>query len=262
MIIMNTLLPPTFIFNKANSLYPKTIKQPFSYNNIHDLENIIFSTIFIWAIMAIIYQIKDYYVKKHPDRLDPYDDENIVTGFLDFIEIALVFVNLAILIIWPTWSTSHYNHQVMNYNLAGFKITNTNLIALSEKNDDINDITHKIEPNKNVKQNHYEVYVNPDRQKPVAHNYLDIYLGKMTNGKFKPNNNQLGRTFAAYQRYIKEHHLEKHFKKQMLFVDSDKYATIDQSIAFVLVGDHGYTLHFKNAKPIDKKTIDNNITAN
>lgn len=262
MIIMNTLLPPTFIFNKTNSLYPKTIKQPFSYNNINDLETIIFATIFVLAIMAIIHQLQDYYVKKHPDRLDPYDDGNIVTDFLDFIEIALAFVGISILIIWPSWSTAHYDNQVNDYNTAGFKITNTNLIALSEKNDGIKDITNKIEPNKNVKQNHYEVYVNPDRQKSVAHNYLDIYLGKMTNGKFKPNNNQLGRIFAAYQRYIKEHHLEKHFKKQMLFVDSDKYATIDQSIAFVLVGDHGYTLHFKNAKPINQKTIDNNITAN
>lgn len=259
---MNTLLPPTFIFNKTNSLYPKTIKQPFSYNNINDLETIIFATIFVLAIMAIIHQLQDYYVKKHPDRLDPYDDGNIVTDFLDFIEIALAFVGISILIIWPSWSTAHYDNQVNDYNTAGFKITNTNLIALSEKNDGIKDITNKIEPNKNVKQNHYEVYVNPDRQKSVAHNYLDIYLGKMTNGKFKPNNNQLGRIFAAYQRYIKEHHLEKHFKKQMLFVDSDKYATIDQSIAFVLVGDHGYTLHFKNAKPINQKTIDNNITAN
>lgn len=259
---MNTLLPPTFIFNRANSLYPKTIKQPFSYNNINDLEKIIFATIFILAIMDIVHQLEDYYVKKHPDRLDPYDNGNIVTGFLDFIEIALVFVNLAILIIWPSWSTSHYNNQVNNYNTAGFKITNTNLIALSEKNDSINDIKDKIEPNKNVKQNHYEVYVNPDKQKPVAHNYLDVYLGKMTNGKFKPNNNQLGRTFAAYQQYIKKHHLENHFKKKMLLIDSDKYATIDQSIAYVLVGDDDYTLHFKNAKPINQKTIDNNITAN
>lgn len=262
MIIMNTLLPPTFIFNKANSLYPKTIKQPINYTNIHDFEKILFYTVIVLAIMTIVHQLQDYYVKKHPDRLDPYNDSNIVTRFLDFIQAIATVAIIAILLVWPICSTAHYNHQVINYNLAGFKITNTNLIALSEKNDGINGMTYKLEPNKNVKQNHYEIYVNPERQKPVAHNYLDAYLGKMTNGKFKPNNSQLGRTFAAYQRYIKSHHLEKHFKKQMLFVDSDKYATPDQSIAFVLVGDNDYTLHFKNAKPIDQKIIDNNITAN
>lgn len=262
MIIMNTLLPPTFIFNKANSLYPKTIKQPISYNNINDLEKILFYTVIVLAIIAIIHQLQDYYVKKHPDRLDPYNDSNIVTGFLDVIQSIATVAIFIILIIWPMLSKFRYNNQAIAYNNYGFKITNTNLIAMSENNDNVVDINPRIEPNKSIKQNHYKVYVNPDKQKPTAHNYLDIYLGKMANGKFKPNNNQLGRTFAAYQRYIKEHHLENHFKKQMLFVDSDKYATIDQSIAFVLVGDHGYTLHFKNAKPINQKTIDNNITAN
>lgn len=259
---MNTLLPPTFVFSKANSLYPKTIKSPISYTNIHDFEKILFYTAIVLAIMAMADKFQNYYVKKYPDRLDPYDNSNIVTGTLEFIKTIALLSTFAILVIWPSWSTFNYNNKVIAYNTDGFKITNTNLIAMNEKNNGINDIKNKIEPNKNVKQNHYEIYVNPERQKTVAHNYLDTYLGKMTNGKFKPNNNQLGRIFAAYQRYIKSHHLEKHFKKQMLFIDSDKYATTDQSIAYVLVGDNDYTLHFKNAKPINQKTIDNNITAN
>ena len=251
---MNTLLPPTFIFNKANSLYPKTIKPPISYNNIHDFEKMLFYTIIALAIIGIAYQLKDYYIEKHPDSLnhndediitglfDSYNDSNLVTGFLRFIQAIATVAIIIILVFWPFSSKFRYNNQAIAYKNYGFKITNTNLIAMYENNDNTVDINPKLEPNKGIKQNHYKVYVNPDKQKPVAYNYLDTYLGKMTNGKFKPNNNQLGRTFAAYQEYIKSHHLEKHFKKQMLFIDSDKYATTDQSTAYVLVGDDDYTL--------------------
>lgn len=178
-----------------------------------------------------------------------------------------------------------YQDNVSDYNISGFKITNTNLMALryaSNPNDHEDDKT--LNPVRNYHKNNYYVYVdlaNP-RPKGINNDYLtcktpintqtmkssqtknnsnrkmDIYyLGQMKNGNFIPNykNISVVHAFMDYQKYIKAHQLESRFKHRFSFELSYKYLADDENPTLMVVGDNGFTLHYKNAKEFSYSNI-------
>ena len=116
------------------------------------------------------------------------------------------------------------NH-IVNRTLIGISMTQT--VYGSNHDNDLSNNCHN-KPDMGIKQN-------------------VIYLGKMVNGKFIPNyqNTKVVNIFMNYQKYIKKHHLESKFKHHFSFEVSQKYSQ-DNDPILVVIGDHGFTLHYKN----------------
>ena len=186
------------------------------------------------------------------------------------------------------------SHIEVAYNHSGFQIANTNLIASKYRPDTYIKRANYLMPDKNCHESTYYVYVDLMNAKPdgirtnhivnrtpvgismtqtvYGGNYdndssnschklsMDIkqsviYLGKMENGKFIPNyqNAKVVNIFMNYQKYIKKYHLESKFKNHFSFEVSQKYSK-DNDPILVVIGNHGFTLHYKSNKNI--KDID------
>ena len=263
---MKTILPSYFVFSRANSIYQK----PLTNNWNSDIIAIILYGMIVILILAILYW--DYFNKK-PSTL---------TRFL------VIFLIVEIIIVVPSLINSDKcAKQKQDYNTWGFKVANTNFIALPAKPTSVrtrpfgnpgvspcNNITavakNQVDPFKKVKRAKYALYVNtnctevsPDKTDSDNMLLANAYcLGTMDHGNFKPEKSEIGATFANYQKYIMEHHLENHFKQRMIFINSNKYLTNDYQASLVLIGDKNYTLHLAGTKKIIAKTDSNKIVAN
>ena len=184
-------------------------------------------------------------------------------------------------------NSKNYMMNVEKYNTTGFKINNTNLISapyeISTKSTK-HENTHNLNPAKNYHKDNYYVYVDLANSKPkgINNDYLtcktpintqtmkflqaknnsnhkmDIYyLGQMKNGNFIPNyeNIKVVHAFMDYQKYIKAHQLESRFKHHFSFELSYKYLADNENPTLMVVGDNGFTLHYKNAKEFSYSNI-------
>ena len=184
-------------------------------------------------------------------------------------------------------NSKNYTMNVAKYNTSGFKIINTNLMAapyeISTKPTK-HENAHNLNPAKNYHKDNYYVYVDLVNSKPkgINNDYLtcktpintqtmkfsqaknnsnhkmDIYyLGQMKNGNFIPNyeNIKVVHAFMDYQKYIKAHQLESRFKHHFSFELSYKYLADNENPTLMVVGDNGFTLHYKNAKEFSYSNI-------
>lgn len=258
---MKTMLPSYFIFSRTNSIYQEPTRRIITNRQIF--------------IFAIIFQVLTFstclYYLKNNDKLNKRTRQ--IFDYIILLEIA-VFVFIAFI---PIHTENNYQQQTQDYNNHGFRITNTNLIALParltyDKSDQLIVKALLVDQSKKVKRHKFAIYVNLNfketgpKPDPLVKNDFFManatYLGTMDQGKFKPNSNEAGMTFANYQKYIKQHHLEQHFKKHMSFINSRKYCTLDYQPSLVLIGDHNYTLHLKGTKAINKQLANNKIVVN
>lgn len=255
------MLPSYFIFSRTNSIYQEPTRRIITDRQIF--------------IFAIVFQILAfgtclYYVKNN-DKLNKRTRQ--IFDYIMLLEIAIfVFIDFI-----PIHTKNNYQQQTQDYNNHGFRITNTNLIALPakltyDKSDQLIVKALLVNQSKKVKLHKFAVYVNLDfketgpKPDPLVENDFFManatYLGTMDHDNFKPNSNETGMTFANYQKYIKQHHLEQHFKKHMSFINSHEYLTPDYQPSLVLIGDHHYTLHLKGTKAINKQLANNKIVVN
>lgn len=263
---MNTILPSYFVFSRANSIYQKPLTNRWD----SDILIIILYCMVIVLILGIL--CWDCFSKK----------SSTLTRFL------VIFFIVEIIVIVPSLiNLDKCAKQKQDYNTWGFKVTNTNFIALPAKPtpartrsfgnlgvNPCNNITavtkNQVDPFKKVKRTKYELYVNanctevsPDKTDSDSMLLANAYcLGTMDHGKFKPEKSEIGATFANYQKYIKQHHLENHFKQKMIFINSNKYLTNDYQASLVLIGDNDYALHLSGTKKMIAKTDSNKIVAN
>lgn len=265
---MKTILPSYFVFSKANSLYQEPAPV---HNAITDHEPVIILAIIIIVIaLGLIGNKYEQALEKHK-----------LTKFL-IVSTVIVLACFAVNIFYssPKSNTAYQNAVTKHYNDHGFKLANTNLIALPAKltaasyhEPALTNTSKRVAQNKKVKCSQYAIYANTNCFKldlkkdksDSADNLLlrnSYYLGMMDHGKFKPAHSKIGTIFANYQKYIYQNHLEKHFKKQLSFVNSNKYLTPDYQSSLVLIGDHNYTLHLSGTKKINAKLDINKIVVN
>lgn len=265
---MKTILPSYFIFSKANSLYQEPIPV---HNAITDHETvIILATVIIIIALGLIGDKYEQKLAKHK-----------IIKFL-FVSAVIVLICFAVNLFdsSPKNNTSYQNAIAKHYNDHGFKLANTNLIALPAKltaasyhDSTLTNTSKHIAQNEKVKRSQYAIYVNTNcfkldlkKDKSAANDNLllrnSYYLGMMDHGKFKPAHSKIGTIFANYQKYIYQNHLVKHFKKQLSFVNSNKYLTPDYQPSLVLIGDRNYTLHLSGTKKINSKLDINQIVVN
>ena len=258
---MNTILPSYFVFSRANSIY----QEPTRHVIPDQLGFIISISLFVLFFVTSSMLKK----KKHTHWI------LIPTAFL----IAFVVFGCWI---YPV-SKDKYASQKQEYSSQGFKIANTNLVALPDKysyHKCVKPIfvikNKKVDQAAKVKRDQYAIYVNTNRSdiNMVKGNTNKIlldddkllpgvsYLGMMKQGKFKPANTKTSTIFVAYQKYIVKNHLENYFKKQMSFVKSNEYLTNNYEPSLVLIGDHNYTLHLAQNETIDSKLATGKIVAN
>lgn len=265
---MKTILPTYFVFSKANSLYqePKPV-----HNFITDHETVIM--ILILIIIIALGLICDKYEQE-------LERHKIVKFLIVGAIIILACIDINPFYNFPKRNAFSQNAITQLYNDHGFKLANTNLIALPAKltadsyhDQSLTNISKRVAQNKKVKRSQYAIYVNTNclkldlkKDKSAADDNLLVknsyYLGTMDHGKFKPAHSGIGTIFANYQKYIYQNHLEKHFKKQLSFVNSNKYLTPDYQPSLVLIGDHNYTLHLAGTKKINSKLDPNKIVVN
>lgn len=270
---MNTILPSYFIFSRANSIYQEPIVNVVKYR-----QEIIWIIIAIAAI-ALFSKLHNRHLKKMSQSSIESDKSDLLTKSLDWGR-AIAIVAVIFLLVFPPFSSHKYKVQNQAYNDNGFKVAKTNLLAVPVKLDYSNKPfafdpavnSDWVEQTKAIKRNKFVLYVNlkypnikmgTDDETPdyLTSNYA-YYLGMMDHGKFKPAHSNTSATFANYQKYIVQHHLEDHFKKQMIFVKSKKYLTPNYKPSLVLIGDNNYTLHLKQAKKINDKLDNSEIVAN
>lgn len=257
---MKTILPDYFTFSQANSLYQRPIAKGLTIKTA----NLIILALVIICIVTFIWAAR--HGKEHP-----------ILSFTPIVTALLLIVIAPILI----GRSEKYTLQRQDYSTWGFKMPQTNLLVLPAKLANLGTdfrngktamavTSNLVDPFEKVKRAKYALYVNPqyanlESAAIAAPNTIlaNAYcLGTMDHGKFKPEKSEIGTTFANYQKYIKQHHLENHFKQQMIFVNSNKYLTNDYQSSLVLIGDKNYTLHLSGAKKIITKTDSNKIIAN
>lgn len=267
---MNTILPSYFMFSRANSIYQEPV------NNVIKYKQEIIGIIIAIAAFVLFSELHDRHLKKVPQSSAKSD---LLTKSLDW-GMAIATAAVIILLVIPPLSSHGYKVQNQAYNDNGFKVAKTNLLAIPVKlaynnkplafDPAVN--SDWVEQTKAIKRNKFVLYVNlkypnikmgKDDETPsyLTSNYAH-YLGMMDHGKFKPAHSNTSATFANYQKYIVQNHLEDHFKKQMIFVKSKKYLTPKYKPSLVLIGDDNYTLHLKQAKKINDKLDNSEIVAN
>ena len=257
---MKTILPYYFTFSQANSLYQRPIAKGLTIKTA----NLIILALAIICFVTLIWAAR--HGKKHP-----------ILNFTPIVIALLLIVMTPILI----GRSRQYTLQRQDYSTWGFKMPQTNLIILPAKLTNLGTdfrngktamavTSNLVDPNKKVKRAKYALYVNPkytnfESAATVAPNIIlanAYYLGTMDHGNFKPAKSETGHAFAKYQKYIKQHHLENHFKQQMIFIDSNKYLTNNYQASLILIGDKNYTLHLSGTKKIIAKTDSSKIVAN
>lgn len=257
---MKTILPDYFTFSQANSLYQRPIAKELTIKTA----NLIILALVIICIVTFIWAAR--HGKEHP-----------ILSFTPIVAALLLIVMTPILI----GRSEKYTLQRQDYNTWGFKMPQTNLLVLPAKLANLGTdfrngktamavTSNLVNPFERVKRTKYALYVNtnctevsPDKIDSDNMLLANAYcLGTMDYGKFEPEKSEIGTTFANYQKYIKQHHLENHFKQQMIFVNSNKYLTNDYQSSLVLIGDKNYTLHLSGTKKIIAKTDSNKIIAN
>lgn len=257
---MKTSLPYYVTFSQANSLYQKPIAKGLTIKTA----NLIILALVIICFVTFIWAA--HHGKKHP-----------ILSFTPIVTVLLLIVMAPILI----GRSEKYTLQRQDYSTWGFKMPQTNLLILPAKLTNLGTdfrngktvmavTSNLVDPNKKVKRAKYALYVNPKyaNLESAAITAPDTilanayYLGMMDHGKFKPAKSEIGHVFANYQKYIMQHHLENHFKQQMIFIDSNKYLTNDYQSSLVLIGDKNYTLHLSGTKKIIAKTDSSKIVAN
>lgn len=270
---MKTILPSYFVFSRATSLYQKTARK------IIPGKPIAVGLIIAVTLVILFIAIEKSHLKRHPE----INLENAANDTITYMSSSLILIGIAaivILLVTFIWSVQRFDEQNQEYNDNGFKVTNTNLLAVPAKLMEtqrglfygLSVKNHLVNQTKTTKRNKFALYANIKRTKikisknSENDNYLSSkqahYLGTMDHGKFKPAQTNMGATFANYQKYIVQHHLEPHFKKQMIFVKSKKYLTPKYQPSLVLIGDNNYTLHLKQAKLINAKLDNDAIVAN
>ena len=270
---MNTILPSYFVFSRNNSIFQEPIINVIKYRQV-----IIWIIIAI-AVIALFSKLEDRQLKKTPQSSVKSDKSELLISSLSLGMLIAIIVTI-FLVVTPPFSNHRYKVQNQAYNDNGFKVAKTNLIAVPVKLEQSDKMfafdpavtSDWVEQTKTIKRNKFALYVNlkysnikreKDDETP---NYLATkythYLGKMDHGKFKPAHSNTSATFANYQKYIVQNHLENHFKKQMIFVMSKKYLTPQYKPSLVLIGDDNYTLHLKQAKKINDKLDNSEIVAN
>ena len=255
---MKTILPTYFIFSQDNSLYQRPLVKNITFKTIVLIVFVFALALFCWIIFR----------KKHP-VLD-------LTPLILFISaIGLVFV--------CSIRSDKYDMQTQDYNTWGFKVANTNLIALPTKLSPMGSysagnhrikmmgITHNhVDQSEKVKRTKFALYVNTNFNK-IDPDKIDTkntllanadYLGTVTSGKFKPAKSRIGIIFANYQKYIMQHHLADHFKNKLVFVSDNKYLADTYEPSFILIGDNDYTLHLTGTKKVTAKTGNSKIVTN
>ena len=270
---MKTILPSYFVFSRATSLYQKTIR------NVIPGKPIAVGLIIAVTLVILFIAIEKSHLKRHLE-INLENAANDTTTCMTSLLILIGIMAIIVLIFTPVYSWQRFDEQNQEYNDNGFKVTNTNLLAVPAKLTEtqqglfygLSVKNHLVNQTKTTKRNKFALYANVKRAKikisknSENDNYLSSkqahYLGTMDHGKFKPAQTNTGATFANYQKYIVQHHLEQHFKKQMILVKSKKYLTPKYQPSLVLIGDNNYTLHLKQAKLINAKLDNNAIVAN
>ena len=257
---MNTILPSYFVFSRANSLYQRPIAKELTIKTA----NLIILALVIICLITFIWAAR--HGKDHP-----------ILSFTPIVTALLLIVMAPILIV----RSERYTLQRQDYSTWGFKMPQTNLLVLPAKLTNLGTdfrngktamavTSNLVDPFEKVKRAKYALYVNanctevsPDKTDSDNMLLANAYcLGTMDHGKFKPEKSEIGATFANYQKYIKQHHLENHFKQKMIFINSNKYLTNDYQDSLVLIGDNDYILHLSGTKKIIAKTDSNKIVAN
>lgn len=257
---MKTILPYDVTFSRANSLYQRPLAKGLTIKTA----NLIILALVIICFVTFIWAAR--HGKQHP-----------ILSFTP-LAIALLLIVMAPMLIGRS---EQYTLQRQDYSTSGFKMPQTNLIILPAKLTNLGTdfrngktamaVTNNlVDPNKEVKRAKYALYVNPkyanfESAATIAPNTIlanAYYLGMMDHGNFKPAKSEMGHAFAKYQKYIIQHHLENHFKKQIIFINSNKYLTNNDQASLVLIGDKNYTLHLSGTKKIITKTDSNKVVAN
>lgn len=270
---MNTILPSYFVFSRNNSIFQEPIINVIKYRQV-----IVWIIIAI-AVIALFSKLEDIHLKKMPQSSVKSDKSDLIISSLS-LGMLIAIIATIFLVVTPLFSNHRYKVQNQAYNDNGFKVAKTNLIAVPVKLEQSDKMfafdpavtSDWVEQTKAIKRNKFVLYVNLKysnikREKDDGTpNYLATkyahYLGKMDHGKFKPAQSNTSVTFANYQKYIVQNHLENHFKKQMIFVMSKNYLTPQYKPSLVLIGDDNYTLHLKQAKKINDKLDNSEIVAN
>lgn len=257
---MKTSLPYYVTFSRATSLYPKPIAKGLTIKTA----NLIILALVIICFVTFIWAA--HHGKEHP-----------ILSFTPIVTTLLLIVMAPILI----GRSEQYTLQRQDYSTWGFKMPQTNLLILPAKLTNLGTdfrngktvmavTSNLVDPTKKVKRAKYALYVNPqyanlESAATVTPNIIlanAYYLGTMDHGKFKPEKSEMGHTFAHYQKYIKQRHLENHFKNQMIFINSNNYLTNDYQSSLILIGDNDYTLHLSGTKKVIAKTDSTKIVTN
>ena len=243
---MNTILPRFINFNRNTSLF------------YTDWRGILYLIITIASIaLPILFIILAIKAKIHIET----DAEPKTAN--EYMHISLKHISLILLFAISICSIIISLMINRDYNERGFKIPNTNLMASSSKLP-TNFHTNNLGVFENRRQSDYYLYVNLTNTKPtnikehitnetaanapvINDNDGSIYLGKIVNGKFLPNNKnaKVAHSFGDYQRYIINHKLEHHFKRHFSFEVSHNYFSKDDDPMLIVVGDNNFTLHYK-----------------
>lgn len=247
---MNTILPKFVDFNYKTSFYKGATLWPESV--ISMIAIILLASTFIILCIVTIMPYKP--LKSKPTKW-------FLTGMLT------LSAALLLLKIYATGENCSTSEQ---YNHSGFKIANTNLMALPYNIS--TNIPTTMALDKNYRKANYYVYVDLAETKPTGlknKSYVVneaaaatinsrncdpaktiICLGQMKNGRFIPNykNTKIVHVFTEYQRYIKKHQLESKFKHHFNFEISHQYFDNNNDPVLVAIGDDNFTLHYKKGR--------------
>lgn len=245
---MNTILPEFIDFNRNTSFF-----------NMNWQGIILYLIITIVSIaLPILFIILAIRAKIHIETDAEPKTEN------EYKHIILKHFSLILLYVISVCSILILLVINRDYNERGFKIPNTNLMASSSKLP-TNFNTDNLSLFENRRKSDYYLYVNLTDAKNtgikknitnettanasvINDNNASIYLGKMVNGKFLPNNknSKVAHSFSDYQSYIINHKLEHHFKHHFSFEISQRYFTKGDDPMLIAVGDNNFTLHYKH----------------
>ena len=287
---MNTILPKFVDFNSRTSFY-KTNSTYMPDNKTSTIVLVCVVIVAVSILLTIVINVNAANAGWDENDSSTTEDSSVE----DFSAILTGAVAMAIVCGAAFYinKTQTKNVDTNRYYATGFHIANTNLMASTYSVKSNKNPSGNLDPRKNYHLANYYVYVdliNPQpkgikakytiSQTPIGlpmvqtiyggwgvnGKHLDndnkmsiIYLGQMKNGKFIPNyrNAKVVKIFMDYQKFIKTQQLENKFKHHFSFEVSHDYTTKNQDPVLVVVGDNGFTLHYKN----DKITKNSDIIA-
>lgn len=123
---MKTILPSYFVFSRATSLYQKTIRK------VIPGKLIILGLTIVVTLVILFIVIEKSHLKRHPE-INLENAANDTTTCMTSLLILIGIMAIIVLIFMPVYSWQRFDEQNQEYNDNGFKVTNTNLLAVPAK---------------------------------------------------------------------------------------------------------------------------------